>query len=178
MTVLAYVPHVAGLVPDGRQTLVALDALHAALATVDVELPLLGPAMADLDLATAFAIEQDLLSAADGADLLARRDDVARALLDAAPERLALHGDAFPRNTVVANGRVVWLDFEDACRGPAAWDHGVLVRATDDPGVAAELARRSGPEVLRLAMELREVQSDVWRRLHDARRDGRLAAQS
>ena len=174
MAALAYVPHEAGVIPDARTTLGALDELHAALRAIDVELPLLGPAMADLDLASAFAVEYELLSIAERTRLLQRRDELAQRLLDAAPDRQALHGDAFPRNAIVAKGRVVWLDFEDACTGPVAWDHAILVRDTDDPGVKADLVRRDGREVLALAIELRGLQARVWRLLHDARSSGEL----
>lgn len=174
MTALAYVPHMAGSVPGARAALAALDELHAALASIDIPLPVLGPAMADLDLATAFAVDQGLLDPVDAADLLAVRDDVARRLLRATTSRQALHGDAFPGNALIADGRVVWLDFEDACLGPVAWDHAILVRASDDPTIEAELARRDGAEVLDLAIELRGFQARVWRILHDARRNGQL----
>jgi Ser/Thr protein kinase RdoA (MazF antagonist) len=43
--------------------------------------------------------------------------------LDPAGSR-ALHGDAHQANVVGASGDLVWLDFEDACRGPIEYDLG------------------------------------------------------
>jgi hypothetical protein len=174
MTALAFVEAEASAVPDAAATLRALDELHAALRSIHVDLPLLGPAMADLDLAVAFATRHGLLAAGEAHEVRRRRDVVAGDLLAATADRQALHGDAFPRNALVVGGRVVWLDFEDSCLGPPAWDHAILVRDTGDPAVRRILADRDGAAVLDLAIELRGLQARVWRTLHDARRAGLL----
>jgi hypothetical protein len=179
MTAWAYVDHVAGATPDAATAYAALDALHDALRQIDADgidigLPLLGPALADLDLALAFAVEHDLLSAADAADRRVRRDGLADALLAAAVDRQPLHGDAFPQNSLVTANGVVWIDFEDCCLGPAAWDHAVLLRRVPDPALERILRRRDGDRAIDVAIALREIQADVWTFLHEARREGRL----
>jgi hypothetical protein len=52
MTAWSYVDHADGAVPDGPRALAALDTLHEAMRRVVLDLPLLGPATTDLDLAS------------------------------------------------------------------------------------------------------------------------------
>jgi hypothetical protein len=174
MTAWAFVDHDAGLVPDDPAALVALDALHEAMRRVAVGLPLLGPATTDLDLAIDFGLAQRLVTAEDAAALRARRDALVAELLALTTDRQALHGDAFPRNSLVTPSGIVWIDLEDCCVGPVAWDHAVLIWNTEDPAVERVLRDRDGNAAIDAAMALREIQAGVWRLLHDARRDGRL----
>ena len=174
MTAWAFVDHEAGAIPGAQAALVALDALHDAMRRVEVDLPLLGPAMADLDLAVDFGIAQGLLTDDDAAALRTRRDDLADELLALTADRQPLHGDAFPRNSLVTPSGIVWIDLEDCCEGPVAWDHAVLIWNTEDPVVERVLRERDGTAAIDAAMALREIQAGVWRLLHDARRDGRL----
>jgi hypothetical protein len=178
MTALAWVDHIEGATPDAATSFVALEALHDALRRIalppGIELPLLGPATSDLDLAIDFAVGHGLLSARDAAGRRRRRDEIVPALLDAAPDRQALHGDAFPRNSLVTDDGVVWIDLEDCCWGPAAWDHAVLLRNTEDATVERILRERDGGRAIDLAIALREIQADVWTILHNAHHDGRL----
>jgi hypothetical protein len=174
MTAWAFVDHTAGAVPDDRAALVALDALHVAMRRVAIDLPLLSPASADLDLAIDFAVAQRLLTGEDAAALRIRRDALVDELLALASDRQALHGDAYPRNSLVTPGGVVWIDLEDCCEGPVAWDHAVLIWNTQDPSVERTLRERDGDAAIDAAMALREIQAGVWRRLHDAPREGRL----
>ena len=174
MTVSAYVEHEAGAVPDALAALAALDSLHEVMRRVSIELPLLGPATSDLDLAIEFAVANGLLAEPAAVDVRARRDRLVDALLVAAPDRQPLHGDAFPRNSLVTPVGIVWIDLEDCCSGPAAWDHAVLIRNVEDPRIERALRDRDGDAAIDAAIGLREIQSDVWRLLHDARSDGRL----
>jgi Ser/Thr protein kinase RdoA (MazF antagonist) len=133
-------------------------------------LPLLGPATDDLDRALAFAVDEAILPAAEAAALRGRRDALVRRLLAADAALVPQHGDAFPRNTVVGrDGRVTWIDLEDACLGSRAWDYAVLARSTDDPGVRAAALAAVGHEAFDVATELRVIQAGVWAALHDAR---------
>jgi hypothetical protein len=161
--------HEAGVVPSGRATLDALDALHGVMDGYPGELPLLGPATTDLDLAFGFAERDAILDAGVIATLRARRDELVARLLSAGESVVPQHGDAFPRNTLVTPRGVVWIDLEDACLAPRAWDLAVLVRNTDDPAVRAAAVRRVGEEPLVTAMDLREIQAGVWQALHHAR---------
>lgn len=175
MTVTSFVDHEAGAVPTGREALVALDDLHRHLRATSVALPLLGPAREDLDLAWATLVRAGLLAEAAVACLRVERDRLVAELLSAAPESQALHGDAFPRNTLVGPGGIVWIDLEDACLGPAAWDHAVLIRSSRDADVEANLRTRDGDRAIDAALALRGLQSDAWAQLHDARASGALA---
>jgi hypothetical protein len=174
MTAWAFVDHEAGAIPDDRAALLALDALHDALQRIAIDLPLLGPATADLDLAIEFGIGHGLLTDDGAVALRTRRDDLVDELLALTSDRQPLHGDAFPRNSLVTPSGIVWIDLEDCCDGPVAWDHAVLIWNTEDPAVERALRDRDGNAAIDAAMALREIQAGVWRLLHDARRTGRL----
>ncbi|HZC31811.1 MAG TPA: phosphotransferase [Candidatus Bathyarchaeia archaeon] len=177
ITAWRYVDHRPGIVPDGQATLQALDELHDVLHGYPGGLPLLNPAADDLDRAIAFGLGQQLLSATQAEDLRARRDTVFAELAAIAPDRQALHGDAFPRNSLVTDHGVVWIDFEDCCSGPVVWDHATLLRRIDDDATgnraaAATIRARHGDDAVRAALVLRGLQEEVWNLLHDARRAG------
>jgi len=175
MSAWRHVEHRAGEVPDDRSTLAALDDLHAAMRGYAADMPLLNPAADDLDRAMAFGVAQGLFSSDQAAELGERRDRLFAEVVAAAPDRQALHGDAFPRNSLVTEGGIVWIDFEDCCRGPIVWDHAVLFRRVEDEAVGEVIRRRYG-EALEAAVALRTLQADVWTVLHDARAAGRLRA--
>jgi RimJ/RimL family protein N-acetyltransferase len=177
MTAWALVEHDPGAVPAPMDALRALDRLHAAIAALAPmpELPLLVPAVDDLDLAIAFARDAGLLSDDRSARLATERDVALADLLAETSDRRPLHGDAFPRNSLVGRRGIVWIDLEDCCSGPAAWDDATLLRRTRDPDVERVLVGRYGRPALDAAIRLRGVQEEVWTILHDARRDGPLA---
>ena len=65
-----------------------------------------------------------------------------------------LHGDAHPGNLIAAHGGgLVWIDFEDVCRGPVEWDLATMM----DPGAVAA-HHRTDPGVLARCTELRALQ--------------------
>jgi Ser/Thr protein kinase RdoA (MazF antagonist) len=135
------------------------------------------PAADDLDRAIAFGLGQRLLSATQAEDLRARRDAAFAELVAIAPDRQALHGDAFPRNSLITERGVVWIDLEDCCSGPVVWDHATLLRRIDDGetgnrAAAATIRARHGDDAVRAALVLRGLQEEVWNLLHDARRAG------
>ena len=74
-----------------------------------------------------------------------------------------LHGDAHLNN--VLGG--LWNDWEDTCLGPVAWDAACLIAGSRDPAdqqTAYEATRlRLDPGELRLWVEARRLQIDVWR---------------
>ena len=174
MTAWAFVEHTAGAIPADPAALDALDDLHESMRRVAIDLPLLNPAIADLDRAIDFAIVQRLVTAEAAVALRIRRDDLVGELLAVTSDRQPLHGDAFPRNSLVTPSGIVWIDLEDCCDGPVAWDHAVLIWNTDGPTVERTLRDRDGSAAIDAAMALREIQAGVWRLLHDARREGRL----
>ncbi|HEX5825421.1 MAG TPA: phosphotransferase [Candidatus Limnocylindrales bacterium] len=173
MSAWRFVEHRNGVVPDGRSTLAALDELHQALRGYRGELPLLNPAADDLDRAIAFAVAEGLFNPGQAEDLRNRRDAAFAEVVAAAPDRQALHGDAFPRNSLMTKRGIVWIDFEDCCWGPVIWDHATLLRRIEGEPAADAIRRRHPPDALAAAVELRGLQADVWTVLHDARASGR-----
>jgi hypothetical protein len=172
MTAWQFVDHRPGVVPDARSTLAALDELHDALRGYPGELPLLNPATDDLDRAIDFGVRQGLIGPTQAEDVRASRDAALADLIAAAPDGQALHGDAFPRNSLVTPRGIVWIDFEDCCSGPVAWDHATLLRQADDDTIAATMRARHEDAAIDAAMTLRGLQEQVWHVLHDARRAG------
>jgi Ser/Thr protein kinase RdoA (MazF antagonist) len=173
MSAWHYVVHERGAVPDPITTLHELDELHAALRAYPGKLPLLNPAADDLDRAFRFAVMHDVYSPSQAEDLGGRRDGVMAQLLSLVPTFQALHGDAFPRNSLLSPRGLVWIDLEDCCSGPVLWDLAVLIRQGGGERVADIVRRRHGDEAMRTAITLRGFQAEVWTALHDLR--GRLA---
>jgi hypothetical protein len=169
MSAWRYVVHERGAVPDPITTLHELDDLHAAMRGFPGELPLLNPALDDLDRALRFAVAHGVYGQAQADDIWARRDEVVAQLLALAPDVQALHGDAFPRNALLTPSGLVWIDFEDCCSGPVLWDLAVLIRQGGGERVADIVRRRHGEEATRLAISLRGFQADTWMALHDIR---------
>jgi len=178
MTATAYIDHEPGTAPSGLATLEALDDLHRHLGAVAVDVPLLGPACDDLDQAWSALVRAGLLEDVAVASLRAARDGLVAELLGAAPTIQPLHGDAFPRNSLLSPDGIVWIDFEDACAGPVAWDHAVLIRQGRDPGLEQILRARDGDRAIDAALALRGLQSDAWTLLHDARDQGVIVVPS
>jgi Phosphotransferase enzyme family len=178
MTAWAFLDHVPEGVPDPVAALAALDALHAAMATVrpTVEMPYLNPAVGDLDLAISAAARWNLLERAQAADIRRERDELVGRIADLAGERQVLHGDAFAANARITEAGVVWLDLEDTCSGPVLWDDATLLRREPDAELGALLTVRHGAEALGFGLRLRGLQARVWTMLHDARAAGRMPA--
>jgi Ser/Thr protein kinase RdoA (MazF antagonist) len=64
-----------------------------------------------------------------------------------------LHGDAHPGNVVATRNGLVWIDFEDVCRGPVEWDLASMMDAGAIGGY-----HRPDPEILARCKELRTLQ--------------------
>ena len=175
MTAWTFVEHRPGEVPDASSALAALDELHVALRGFPGDLPVLNPATDDLDRAIAFGVAEGLFTRDEADDIRGRRDAVLAEVVAAAPDRQALHGDAFPKNSLITERGIVWIDFEDCCSGPIVWDHATLLRRIDDDATETVIRRRHGRDALEAAVDLRGIQADVWTVLHDARAEGRLS---
>jgi len=75
-----------------------------------------------------------------------------------------LHGDSHKRNILKTRRGLIWTDFEDACRGPLAWDVACFVRTS---GENRETALRSygsnfNLEQLEPFFAARDLQGAVW----------------
>ncbi len=127
--------------------------LHDALRSYPGELPMLGAndiprGLEMLDQAG------NVLSQAD-VDLLRVAAERLRPFWEAPSGDLQpLHGDAHPGNLIAArDGGLVWIDFEDVCRGPVEWDFATIM---DLDAVAAH--HRPDPDLLARCTELRTLQ--------------------
>jgi thiamine kinase-like enzyme len=54
-------------------------------------------------------------------------------LADQSGEEAVLHGDAHPGNLLPTAQGLLWIDFEDACRGPLEWDYATAGAADGSP---------------------------------------------
>lgn len=144
--------------PDPDRTPTAADCsamlvdLHAVLRTYPGELPML--CATDVPRGLALLDEAgDVLTDAE-ADLLRTAAERLSPFLAAPGTGLQpLHGDAHPGNMVATRDGLMWIDFEDVCRGPVEWD---LASMMDADAVTAH--HRPDPEALARCTELRALQ--------------------
>jgi hypothetical protein len=156
----------------------ALARLHLGAAGFPGELPVLSPLRALIsDGLTVLEREE----AVDRAVLAALRDRHAAVLaeLDGVTEpTLILHGDAHAGNLLLADGAVcgtrpdpgwLWIDLEETCRGPRAFDLAVLAdhQGADAGATLAAYAAVTGeplpePEVLAVFTRARRLEGAVW----------------
>jgi Phosphotransferase enzyme family len=156
----------------------ALARLHLAAAGFPGELPVLSPLRALISDGLA-ALERDQVLAR--AVLAALRDRHAAILgeLDGVTgPALVLHGDAHAGNLLLAGGAAsgtrsgsgwLWIDLEETCRGPRAFDLAVLAdhQGADAGAALAAYAAVTGeplpePEVLALFTRARRLEGAVW----------------
>jgi thiamine kinase-like enzyme len=64
-----------------------------------------------------------------------------------------LHGDAHAGNLIATRAGLVWIDFEETCRGPVEWDLATMMDAD-----AVALHHKPDPDVLARCTELRALQ--------------------
>jgi Ser/Thr protein kinase RdoA (MazF antagonist) len=153
-----YEPHSAAVL-EPATVAASLAELHAALADYAGPLPAAGPV-------------DDLLNTLDvlepSATVTGLRERVAplAAAVAVMPTR-PLHGDAHPGNLLVTPRGLVWNDFEDAWRGPLAWDLACLATTGRLDGRAAVAAYPDPPpaDELAVCLELRELFGEAWRLL-------------
>ena len=87
----------------------------------------------------------------------------AREALDAGLPVRALHGDAHAGNVLRAPDGLLWIDFEDTCRGPVEWDLACLAcgRGPSAEALAAYGRAPDDPELVPF-VEARSLQLAVW----------------
>jgi len=164
ITLWPHTAHDQGGVTGPEEVGVLLGRLHASLADYGGALPDDGP-MREID---------DILGMLDPTDAPA---DVLSALRERAPLSMtradraaadwpvqALHGDAHPGNLLVTVDGPRWIDFEDAWRGPIAWDLAVLARTSRLDGRAAVAAYPGAPPIASIEpfVRLRRLHVACW----------------
>lgn len=151
------------LVTDPDRTPTAADCsamlvdLHAALRSYPGELPPLASAVVDLPGVIQAARQAgEVLNDAEVGYLHAAAERLAPLLTEPAGQMQPIHGDAHPGNLIATQDGLVWIDFEDVCRGPVEWN---LATMMDPAAVAAH--HRPDPDTLARCTDLRALQV-VW----------------
>jgi len=152
----------------------ALARLHLAAAGFPGELPVLSPLRALITDGLA-ALEREQAAAPAVLAALRERHDAILAELDGVTGPvLVLHGDAHAGNLLPADGARpgpgwLWIDLEETCRGPRAFDLAVLAdhQGADAGATLAAYAAVTGeplpePEVLALFTRARRLEGAVW----------------
>ncbi|RZS34047.1 phosphotransferase family enzyme [Herbihabitans rhizosphaerae] len=139
-----------------------LGELHAALRSYPGELPSGGP-FDDTEQSVVFLAASGAITG-EQAELFRAEADRLRGALAGVPVQ-PLHGDAHPGNLIASRKGLLWNDFEDTWRGPAAWDHACLANTRRLDGWAALEALPSPPdaEALDACLALRRLFGVLWR---------------
>lgn len=138
--------------PTSADCAVMLPDLHAALRSYPGELPM----VCANDIPRGLELLDhagDVLSAAELDLVRASADRLAPFLTAPGTTLQPLHGDAHGGNLLATRAGLVWIDFEDVCRGPIEWD---LATMDDADVVAAHY--QPDPDVLARCTELRILQ--------------------
>lgn len=160
-----------GVRPGPEETGAALAAWHAALDGAGSDLPQLPAGRELITEALHHSRRGGVLSAREHAALTHEHLDALEQTVGRGTDDVVLHGDAHRGNLLRdRDGRWVWNDLEESCRGPVEWDLAVLSRSpTPDLGAQALRAycRASGrpePSAEELApwLRLRELEAGAW----------------
>lgn len=101
--------------------------LHEGLAAFPGPLPGLEPVADDITAGLdALPRQPGVLSADEEARLRDAADELLPEARRPSVPVVPLHGDVNPGNLVVGADGPVWIDFEEACRGPVGWDLGMF----------------------------------------------------
>jgi hypothetical protein len=181
VTFWRFVDHHAGRAPEVTEVAGALADLHGVLREYPGELPLLDPALDEVDRGLAYLEARSALPAEDLALVRAAHARFRRALEHDSRPRQPLHGDAHVSNVLQTGDGPVWSDFEDTCSGPIAWDLACLTGPSALSREPALAAYGDAPPAQELEpfLEARDLQSIVWLALYAERfpeRRGRAEA--
>lgn len=130
--------------------------LHSAMRSCPVPLPRLATQLEDITRFLARAQRSGTAGWTRLAEAFAR---VVRELPDGPDQQL--HGDPHPLNLLHSPSGWTWLDLEDACSGPVAWDLACVDGSRQLDGAAALRAYGEVPD-LGPWRELRRLHATVW----------------
>lgn len=160
-----------GVRPGPEETGAALAAWHGALVGVGRDLPLLPAGRRLITDALEHAHRGGVLTGREHAALAREHVDALAAVDGRGTDEVLLHGDAHRGNLLRdRDGRWVWTDLEESCRGPVEWDLAVLSRTpTPELGSQALAAYcaasgRPAPSLDELApwLRLRDLEAGAW----------------
>src|SRR5436190_10066325 len=153
MTLWKFVPHDAQAPPpEPRELGRSLRGLHAALADFPCELAPLSEVRDWLERLLAELRPSPPLTQRDIDWLRFELDALTPAVFESSLAAQALHGDASMSNLLRTDSGPVWIDLEDVCFGPVAWDILGLVTSARARGERPEfiqelLAAYGGPGI-------------------------------
>ena len=166
-SIWTWLEHEPNVQPSDVELGVAVARLHDALAGCSHPLIDFEDVLREVrELAPRAVIEGDATLTAV-ADALPRKVDALLRGLEAFADapRQALHGDAHAGNIVGIDDEVVWIDFEDTCRGPVEYDLATAILQgppSDRTTVLASYARPVDDGLLDLMLEARRCQVACW----------------
>ena len=178
MTLWKFVPHDAQAPPpEPRQLGRSLRRLHAVLADFPGDLAPLRETRDWLERLLAELRPSPSLTQPDIERLRSELDALTPAVFESSLPAQALHGDASMSNLLRTESGPVWIDLEDVCAGPVAWDISGLVTSARARGQSAKfieelLAAYGGPgiEDLEAFLEAHALYEIVWQAFEARRR--------
>ena len=126
MTMWQRLEHDPRVVPPASAAGASLRRLHEVLAGYDGDLPPYTALLSEIGRLLDETSDDPELDRRDRMLLYAELDRLAPVLFEVGLPTQPLHGNASLRHLLSDRGRLAWSNFEDACRGPLAWDLGAL----------------------------------------------------
>lgn len=157
----SYVAPVSDELPAPEVAGRMLAELHGALREFPGELPLLAPPLNDIPRGLArLEAMPEVIPASDVSMLRQVADRLLPTAEDSTSHVQPLHGDAHVYNMIPSARGLLWNDFEDACRGPVAWDLTTL----SDPENKMLAAYPAAPsaEMVEAYRRVRLLHATVW----------------
>ena len=163
--------------PEARQLGRSLRSLHAVLADFAGDLPPLSETRDWLARLLAELRPSPWLTRQDIHRLRCELDALTPAVFERSLPSQALHGDASMSNLLRTESGPVWIDLEDVCAGPVAWDVAGLVTSARARGQSAEFIEEllaaygePGIEDLQPFLEAHVLYEIVWQAFEARRR--------
>lgn len=178
MTLWKFVPHDARAPPpEPRQLGRSLQRLHAVLADFTGDLAPLSGTRDWLERLLDELPPSPSLTRQDIQWLRCELGALTPAVFESSLPAQALHGDASMSNLLHTESGPVWIDLEDVCAGPVAWDLAGLVTSARASGQSAKFLEEllaaygePGVEDLEAFLEAHALYEVVWQAFEAQRR--------
>lgn len=178
MTLWKFVPHDAQAPPpEPRQLGRSLRRLHSVLADFPGDLAPLSEVRDWLERLLAGLRPSPVLTREDIDWLRFQLEALTPAVFDSSLPAQALHGDASMSNLLRTDSGPVWIDLEDVCAGPVAWDIAGLVTSARARGQSASFVEEllvaygePGVEDVEAFLEAHALYEIVWQAFEARRR--------